>query len=60
MGTYVCGCVFIYRSTLRKDIPIFNEKILNLIVEDRKEFKMNMPAYVVKIKVQVSAKVMRY
>lgn len=40
----------------RGAMPILDEEIFNLIIKDGEALKMNMPAYVVKIEVQVPTK----
>ena len=45
---------------IEKNIPIFNEKILNLLIENREVLKMNVPTNTMKIEVQISTKISRY
>lgn len=52
--------IYTWTVNSKEIIPILYEEILNLIIKDRKPLKMNMPAYMVKIKVQVSAELVQY
>lgn len=41
-------------------IPILYEKILYLIIKDGKALKVNMPTYLVEIKVHIPANIIKY